>query len=70
MCNITKEMKLTHITLNDHIAYMFMHHNIKFTKFLYVNGQRNLLSTTFQPTLDFNIVPYGTNFSNSNKFCH
>ena len=39
---------------------MFMHHNIKFIKFLYVSRQRQLLSMPFQPILSFNIVLYGT----------
>ena len=52
--------KLMWTTFNDHITYKCRHHNIKFTKFLYVNGQRNLLSTPFQPMESFNIVPYGT----------
>ena len=39
---------------------MFRSHKGKFKDFLYVNGQRNLLSRPCQPTLGFNIVPYGT----------
>ena len=39
-----------------------------FTKFLYVNRQRQLLSTPSQPMLSFNIVPYGTNFWDAKNF--
>ena len=48
--------------INDHLAYKFKSHNINFKDFLYVNGQRNLLPKPCQVALDFNIVPYGTNF--------
>ena len=41
---------------------MFKHHNDKLIKFLYVNGQRNLLSRPCQATLGFSIVPYETKF--------
>ena len=45
-----------------------MHQNIKFIKFLCVHRQRQLLSTPSQPMLSFNIVPYGTKFSNAKSF--
>ena len=51
-----------------HIACLFMCHNNKFMEFLYINGQRNLLSMPFQPTLGFSMVPYETNFPDAKNF--
>ena len=60
MYDMTKELQLKKPMVIDHIANLFMHHNIKFMEFLYVNGQGNFLPMPCQPTLGFNIVPYGT----------
>ena len=47
-------------SFNDYVPYKFIGHNNKFTGFLYVNRQRQPLSTPSQPMLSFNIVLYGT----------
>ena len=48
------------VTFNDHVSYKCKGYNKMFTKLLYVNRQRQLLSIPTKPMLSFIIVPYGT----------